>query len=419
MNHRQSVCPRLLAAIIIIAALAMPALAQMTSSPYSKYGYGVLGDNATSAQRQMGTTGYAMHSGRQINAMNPASYAAMDTMTFLFDMGVDATMFWRSDNAGKQHDWGGGIDYLTLQAPLSRTVGVSAGLIPFTSVGYSFGSDIDNGAATHQGSGGINQLYAGAGWAPLKGLSIGFNVSYLFGNITNDVVARSSLGQNAVFEQIMEVRDYHFRFGAQYTRRLSRRNSLTIGLAYEPGKSLLGKTYVLKYLQSSANRVDTIAPGVINLHNRFALASSYGAGLAFDQADRLHVEVDFTYQPWKDAKYTQLENFSTTRLANRWKAAAGVSYIPDPRGGYLSRITYRAGAYYNRDYIMVGDNHVRDFCVSFGFGLPTVSTKTLINLGLEYRNRRATPDPMLKEQYLNITLGVNFNQVWFYRNKLR
>ena len=37
----------------------------------------------------MGGIGYAMSSGRQINVMwNPASYACIDSLTFLFDMGV-------------------------------------------------------------------------------------------------------------------------------------------------------------------------------------------------------------------------------------------------------------------------------------------------------------------------------------------
>lgn len=419
MNHRHHNLLRLPAVILALLSLAIPTVAQMTSSPYSKYAYGILGDNATSAQRQMGSTGYAMHSGRQINAMNPASYAAMDTLTFLFDIGADASMFWRKDGSGSQHDWGGGIDYVTLQAPLSRTVGFSAGLVPYSSVGYSFGSGIDNGSASHQGSGGINQLYVGTGWEPFKGFSIGFNFSYLFGNITNDVYAYSSMGQSAVFEQVMEVRDYHFRFGALYTHRISRLNSVTLGVSYEPGKSLLGKTYVLKYLQSSGEGIDTVAPGVIKLHNRFSLASSYGVGIAFDHGDKFHGEVDFTYQPWSNVKYEQLDNFSATRFDNRWKIGAGVSYTPDSHGGYFKRMTYRAGAFYNRDYIMVGNNHVRDFGVSCGFGFPAISAKTVVNLGVEYRNRRATPAPLLKEQYLNITLGVNFNQVWFYRNKLR
>ena len=231
---------------------------------------------------------------------------------------------------------------------------------------------------------------------PFKGFSIGFNASYLFGNITNDVYAYLSQGDAAVFEQRMEVQDFHFRFGAQYTYNISRRNSVTVGVTYEPGKDLLGKTYVLKYLQNSTSAPDTIAPGIIRLHSRFSLASSYGIGVAYDWNNRLHAEVDFTYQPWKDAKYTQLENFSATRLDNRWKVV-----------------------FYNRDYIMVGDNHVRDYGVSVGFGFPAVSSKTLVNLGFEYRNRQATPVAMLKEQYFNITLGVNFNQVWFLQSKLR
>ena len=31
-----------------------------TMTPYSRYGYGILNDNATSAQRAMGGVGYAM-----------------------------------------------------------------------------------------------------------------------------------------------------------------------------------------------------------------------------------------------------------------------------------------------------------------------------------------------------------------------
>lgn len=52
--------------------------AQNQSSPYSRYGYGLFSDYATSAQRNMGGVGVAMADGRQINVMNPASYAATD-----------------------------------------------------------------------------------------------------------------------------------------------------------------------------------------------------------------------------------------------------------------------------------------------------------------------------------------------------
>lgn len=409
---------KLFTCLIIVLIAAITASGQ-TTSPYSMYGYGLLGDNATSAQRQMGGTGYAMRSGRQINAMNPASYAAADSMTFLFDIGTDLSLYWRSDDTGRDRDWGGGLDYITMQFPVCSNVGVSLGILPYSSVGYAFGSEVKNGYTTHQGLGGINQLYLGAGYEPFKNFSVGFNMSYLFGNLVNDVYATAVDGSSAVFEQIMEIKDFHFRFGAQYTAQLTRRNSVTLGLSYEPGKTLLGETYVLKYKQNSTEAPDTVAPGVVNLKNRFSLVSSYGIGLAWDWNRQAHVEVDFTYQPWSKVKYASLENFTGSKFDDRWRVGIGASYIPNPRGGFLKRMTYRVGGFFNRDYIMVRDNHVRDYGISCGFGIPTPSAKTLVNLGFEYHKRCATPQPLLKEQYFNITLGVNFNQVWFYRNKLR
>ena len=68
---------------------------------------------------------------------------------------------------------------------------------------------------------------------------------------------------------------------------------------------------------------------------------------------------------------------------------------------------------------MVGDNRVREYGLSLGFGLPALGSKTVINLGFEYRSRRAHPQPLLKESYFNIRLGINFNELWFFQNKIR
>ena len=63
--------------ILLVALLAIPTVAhlpaQAITSPYSKFGYGLLGDGATGIQRSMGGVGYAMQNGRLVNAMNPAS----------------------------------------------------------------------------------------------------------------------------------------------------------------------------------------------------------------------------------------------------------------------------------------------------------------------------------------------------------
>ena len=50
---------------------------------------------------------------------------------------------------------------------------------------------------------------------------------------------------------------------------------------------------------------------------------------------------------------------------------------------------------------------------------PDRKIKNVINLGFEYHHRQSTPNALLTEQYFNITLGINFNGLWFFQPKLR
>ncbi len=113
-----------------------------------------------------------------------------------------------------------------------------------------------------------------------------------------------------------------------------------------------------------------------------------------------------------------MADFPATKFADRWKIGVGGEWRPKDRGNYFSLVTYRLGGYYNRDYMTVGSNNVREYGLSCGFGFPTMSTKTIINLGFEYKNRQATPNPLLQEKYFSITLGVNFNELWFFKRKI-
>ncbi len=408
---------RVIIAVVLITISALGIKAQTAMSPYSKYGYGLLNDNATSAQRAMGGVGYAMNSGRQINVMNPASYAAIDSLTFLFDIGADFTSLWSEENGETGKDFGGGLDYVTMQFPITKYMGASVGLLPFSSVGYSFGQEIANGTNAREGSGGINQVYLGLSGRPFKGFTLGMNVSYLFGTIINDAYAYTSEGSTTLFERVMKVKDFRLQFGVQYSLNLNKTDRVTFGAVYAPGKTLLGDTWGISYDVGSDLKADTI--GFTSLKNKYTMPDTWGVGINYEWNEKLMAEVDFTYQPWKNAKYSALEDFETIKFDNRWKVALGLQYTPKMRGSYWQRINYRVGGFFNHDYVMVGDNNVREYGISAGFGLPVNHLKTVVNLGFEYRHRQAHPNPMVKENYFNITLGVNFNEMWFWRNKIR
>ena len=126
-----------------------------------------------------------MNSGRQVNVMNPAAYAATDSLTFLFDLGADVSMMWSKEGSVKEYATGGGVDYMTAQFRMGKHFGGSIGMLPLTSVGHSSGNEIKHGTLANQGTGGINQLYLGVA-AQYFGVSLGVNIGYDFGTITND-----------------------------------------------------------------------------------------------------------------------------------------------------------------------------------------------------------------------------------------
>ena len=76
--------------LLFAAASVLGASAQETgvSSPYSRYGVGVLSDPSLGFNKGMAGTGIALSDSRRLNFANPASYARFDSLSFMFDVGV-------------------------------------------------------------------------------------------------------------------------------------------------------------------------------------------------------------------------------------------------------------------------------------------------------------------------------------------
>ena len=411
--------------LLLVFAFSVGTQAQ-NNRQYSMYGYGLLSDRATSMQRQMGSIGYAMHSGRQINVMNPASYAAIDSLTFLFDMGADMTILWQQQDDVKEHSFGGGLDYITMQFPLSKYIGASIGLVPYSYVGYAFGTEIQHGAMTNQGEGGINQAYLGLA-GTYAGFSLGFNVSYDFGNIINDVFSTPETSGQTLFEHVMQIRDWGIVLGAQYTTKVSRDERLNLGITFSPKKTMRGQTWATLQETSRDSKADTIA--FMNMKGNYYTPLSIGAGVGWvhERMSRWMVEIDFTYQQWSKAKYSPLYSikdpdnlvFQGMNFRDRTKFAVGGEFTPKIRGNYWERLAYRAGAYYNNDYLNIQGNRLKEYGVTAGVGFNTPEGKTMINVGFEWKHRKAVPNALITENFFNITLGVNFNELWFWQRKIR
>ena len=396
-----------------------------TNSPYTRYGFGQLSDQSFGNSQAMGGISYGLRNGLQVNASNPASYSAVDSLTFIFDavMSLQNAIF--KEGNVKVNAKNSSVDYIAMQFRLAKGLGFSAGFLPYSNVGYNMNKtnkvttdEHGNTTAANQayvGDGGLQQVYVGLGYQIFKGLSIGTNFSFLYGDITH--TASTTFSNTNAYSSSrshkIDVSDYKLDFGLQYTHKLKEKHVLNLGAIYSLGHELnsTGYEYVEKY---SGNTV--ITQSVDTIKNAFALPHTFGLGATYVYDNKLTIGLDYTLQKWEDVKFFNKDG----AFQNRSKISVGAEYLPNPIGrSYFSNIRYRVGAYYSSPYAKIdGKDGNREYGVSFGFGLPLFMSKSILNISGQYVKVAPKLKGMLEENYLRINIGLTFNEQWFMKWKV-
>ena len=421
----------IITSVIIFIPLCLMAQ-NNTNSPYTRFGYGELGERSFGAGRAMGGVGYGLRSPKQINPLNPASYSSMDSLTFLFDFGVAGQLSWFQEDGNRQHDVNGNIEYIALQFPVYKGVALSFGLLPYSFVGYKFGAiRTENGVSfqdSYNGSGGLSEAYGGISWEFWKKrMAVGANFGYLFGNIRHEqIVTMINEGTDAYNTnryQELRVRDFKMNFGLQYTQPISKTESITLGLAFSPSREMKPKSYQLTQVYSSTGSVNDVINSDTISGEKFGLAATYGIGLSYVKENKLLIAADFSYEDWGKMSYFGEKN----HFRDRYRTALGGEYIPGyNKRMYLNRIRYRAGVHYANSYLRLnqttsnpkGDSY-NEVGASIGLGLPLIDNRSMVNVSFEYMKK--LPDvkaSMVDEQYFRFTVNYTFNELWFFKSKL-
>ena len=417
---------KVLISVCLVWMMAIEVAAQTsTNSPYTRYGFGQLSDQSFGNSQAMGGISYGLRNGLQVNASNPASYSAVDSLTFIFDAGMSLQNANFKEGNVKINAKNSSVDYIAMQFRLAKGLGFSAGFLPYSNVGYNMNKtnkvttdEHGNTTAANQayvGDGGLQQVYVGLGYQVFKGLSIGTNFSYLYGDITHtaSTTFSNSNAYSSSRSHKIDVSDYKLDFGLQYTHKLKEKHVLNLGAIYSLGHELnsTGYEYVEKY---SGNTV--ITQSVDTIKNAFALPHTFGLGATYVYDNKLTVGLDYTLQKWEDVKFFNKDG----AFQNRSKISVGAEYLPNPIGrSYFSNIRYRVGAYYSSPYAKIdGKDGNREYGVSFGFGLPLFMSKSILNISGQYVKVAPKLKGMLEENYLRINIGLTFNEQWFMKWKV-
>ncbi|MDU1892340.1 MAG: hypothetical protein E6767_16770 [Dysgonomonas sp.] len=424
--------------LIAFVACITGSLWAQTDSPYSRYGYGVLREQAVGPSKAMGGIGYGLRNSQSANPLNPASYSRVDSLTFLFDIGVSATRGKLSDGTNSDTKNSGRLDYITMLFPIKKNIGVSLGVLPYSSVGYEFGGSVTNGSISYtnsySGTGGLSQVYLGLGYlTPIKGLSVGANVSYLFGvqEYNKGIAFHDNVSNNSSDNTEISLKTFKFDLGAQYEYQLSKKYLLTVGAVFSP-KINSTADYENKHydLNSGGYMINGDTTSIKGIDA--GIPSTFGLGFTLNKENKLIFGADVTYQKWKDVKYSDKMNdglSQSNRFDDRWKYNVGAEYMIDPYDrSFFKKMKFRGGLNYSNSYQKVKDingkiDGYKEYGATVGFGFPFKDNfggrTSYINLNFEYKKFNPNTKTMIKEEYFGVSVSVNINEFWFFRNKIQ
>ena len=396
-----------------------------TTSPYSRFGLGDLQHYGFGRTAAMGGASLGSRHEVQINSANPASYNSTDSLSFIFEFGADAKSSQYKSTAGSAKASDVNFTYFSLGWPVTKWMGMAMGIQPFSDMGYDVEySENMRGIGevfhNYQGEGTTSKAFLGVAVSPFKHLSVGANLNYIFGRLSQNTTVTFDRADLFYFYQTegSRLRDFRMTYGLQYDIPLKKDQSLTIGATFENNSDIaaLHRLFSYKAITINSNSLADTLEYVSEVKDIIKLPSSYGIGLSYKKINKLEVNFDYYHTAWSQATFYGDKD---EMLTDQNRISAGVEYVPDALSirSYFKRVKYRAGLHQDYSYLKVNNKQIKEFGISFGAGLPLPKSRSTANLALEFGKRGTTNYDLVKENYLKFSLYLNFYDYWFVKRK--
>ena len=432
--------------VICIAIISSSAFAQQgTASPYSFYGIGSLNFKGTVENRSMGGISVYLDS-IHVNLRNPASYAGKslsgpdfknESRPVKLTVAGTASRVNMKSNSGEAKTNSSRLDYFAFSVPAGK-FGFGFGLVPFTSVGYKLDdiNDDNNLESRFDGEGGINRVFAGFGYQISDKLSVGIDFNYNFGNIQNTAIGVAYTPEGDIVQY--QTREFNrsdlsglsFNIGLAYKTMISDRLELSATATYSPESRLSS----VNERSFSTVTLEPVTFNITSLRNIFeadlesqnlkytdlTLPSRLAFGAGIGDPKSWFVGAEYTYQNTADFSNPIFSN-QISSFENASRIAVGGFFIPNYNAfsGYFKRVVYRAGFNFANTGLVIKDESIKEFGISFGLGLPVGKRNFFsnANLGVEIGQRGTTNQNLVQENFINFNVSLSLNSRWFQKKK--
>jgi hypothetical protein len=379
------------------------------NSLYSAYAIGDQEEHDYSRNFGVGSTGIGRRSDVYLNELNPASYAALPRQQFMFDVSLRGQSVNYKD-AGALNRQAGDVNVkrLAIGFKVNNRWGMSAGFGQFSSVDYKLTNtkfvDTSPQTTTTEGNGGIYKAYISNGIRITKNFAVGVSTNFLFGpnNVTENV------GGDTVSTRIQRYAyNTNFNLGLQYAGRVGGDWILGLGATYRFKTSM---NYEKKLMVINANETTLFEDDLPK--EKYSLPVQYGGGITLGNGT-INWLADYRKQLWGDNPVTGTK----FQLVNAERYSTGLEYTFRRKYGtqQVEGVVIQAGFSYNKSYLMISNNQIKDVAGTAGISIPSKSNYIRYYLGVEVGQRGVTNAGLIKETYVNGVFHVALKDIWFLR----
>lgn len=392
------------------------------NSPYASYGIGDQKYDNSLETKSMGgiSTAYISDFNHHFNFQNPAANQNLE-ITSLKIQGTNENQYQKADNmkSDKHSTYLSGI---SLAFPISKSIKLGIGYQPFSSKDYRIITDNETNGVTKRhsltGDGSINLVKLAVGYSITPKFSLGLSSNLYFGKLyDNETISYTNSSLINHNENQISVNHFNFTLGSVYQQKLKNNKKLTFGATYTFGntsdfeREFNESTYFLlngvKQYQSQSTQ------GKQKIKNTIPQEFSFGVGYGHDSKWFVSTQIDYK-KAVNSSAFTQ--NFT---YQNAYKFSVGGWYLPNYNNfrNYFSRVTYRYGAFYEKGNLEINGKDIDKYGIGLGVSLPfqksNINRMSSIDLGLELGQRGTTKNNLVRENFLNFTIGINFANKWF------
>ena len=414
--------------------------------PFSQFGLGSseLPFNLPMATR-MGGTVYTLAGNNFVNPFNPASYGAVETESFVFDMGVGVQLSTLRDNSESLFDADGNLGYLLMAMPLTRWWKLAAGLMPYSTVDYESVALLSDPTyantvrTVYGGTGGVNQVMLGTAFNLLRGgattpsLQVGVNLNYLTGRIERAISYTFSGNDTTYYVNSSRykktaISNLTFDLGLQARQALGKSTVLTLGVVYKPYLDMKVRDLAMIYTYVGSTLLDTVFPAAgadPEFDSRLERPQTLGIGVGLEFGKVWHLAFDATFAAWQGMKYTEgrqpsIMGGSTLRYSSCNSYALGVERMGNMDAtSYWGRISWSLGAHLTQGALVLDiagtTRSLGERGIGAGASLPMRKGKSLLTLSVGY-NSLGSRD-VLQHNTLTFGIGVSSCERWFFKRK--